>query len=38
MITLLIVGYSISGHSQQDTTNENTGFLIGETLSDYGFL
>ena len=36
--TLLIVGYSILGHSQQDTTNKTAGFLIGKTLIDYHFL
>ena len=35
IITLLVVGYSIESHSQQDTTNENIGYLIGDAIRSY---
>ena len=40
IITLLVIGYSISGHSQQDATNDigNIGPLIGEIIIDYTIL
>ena len=38
MITLLIIGYSIAGYSQQDNTNENIWSLIGNTIKSYPLL
>ena len=38
IITLLVVGYPIEGHSQQDTANENIGYLIGDAIRSYPLL